>query len=108
MKIGNSPEKLASTPVGTNSAAEAGRGAKPAPTAAGGKSGGPEASAQIQLSSAASSLLAGVPEDGSFDVEKVGRIAQAISEGKFSINADVVADKLIANAQEMLSRAAPH
>ncbi len=107
MKIGNSPEKLASTPVGTNNAAEAGRGgAKPAQVAAGGK--GPEASAQIQLSSAASSLLAGVPDEGSFDVEKVGRIAQAISEGKFSINADVVADKLIANAQEMLSRAAPH
>lgn len=108
MKIGNSPEKLASTPVGTNGAAEAGRGAanKPAQVAAGGK--GPEASAQINLSSAASSLLAGVSEEGSFDAEKVGRIAQAISEGKFSINADVVADKLIANAQEMLSRAAPH
>lgn len=104
MKIGNSPEKMATTPVGTDrpAAADAGR-AKPA---AAGKA--PEASAQIALSSTASKLLAGVPEEGSFDAEKVGRITQAISDGKFRINADAVADKLIANAQEMLGRMTPH
>ncbi|MDN3546557.1 flagellar biosynthesis anti-sigma factor FlgM [Kinneretia asaccharophila] len=106
MKIGNSPEKLASTPVGTNGAAEAPRGgARQAPAVAG---KAPDASAQIKLSSTASAMLSGVAEEGSFDAEKVGRISQAITEGRFSINADAIADKLIANAQEMLARATPH
>lgn len=111
MKIGNSPEKMTATPVGTQGpgAAEAGRskGAQQAPGAAAG-AGKAQASAQIELSSTASKLLNGVSEEGSFDAEKVGRISQAISEGKFSINADAIADKLIANAQEMLSRVQPH
>jgi negative regulator of flagellin synthesis FlgM len=109
MKIGNSPEKTASTPVGTERppAADAGR-AKTAGTATASAGKAPEASAQIALSSTASNLLAGVPEDGSFDTAKVGRISQAITDGKFSINADAVADKLIANAQEMLDRMQPH
>ena len=68
----------------------------------------PEASAKIELSSTATALLAGVPEDGSFDVQKVGRITQAISDGKFTVNAEVIADKLIANAQEVLGRAQAH
>jgi negative regulator of flagellin synthesis FlgM len=112
MKIGNSPEKTASTLVGAERppAADAGRAkmgtTSTAATASGGKT--PEASAQIALSSTASNLLAGVPEDGSFDTAKVGRISQAITDGKFSIDADAVADKLIANAQEMLDRMQPH
>ncbi|MDT8999303.1 flagellar biosynthesis anti-sigma factor FlgM [Paucibacter sp. APW11] len=106
MKIGNSPEKLASTAVATErhgGTSEAGR-----TQANAGAKKGPEASAQIALSSTASSLLNGVSDEGSFDAEKVKRITQAISEGKFSVNADAIADKLIANAQEMLSRASPH
>lgn len=111
MKIGNSPEKMSATPPGTQGpgAAEAGRskGAAQAQAATAG-AGKPQASAQIELSSTASKLLNGVSEEGSFDAEKVGRISKAISEGKFSINADAIADKLIANAQEMLSRMQPH
>lgn len=112
MKIGNSPEKTASTPVGTERAADAGRAKTASATGATGASvssgKAPEASAQIALSSTASNLLAGVPEDGSFDTAKVGRISQAITDGKFSIDAEAVADKLIANAQEMLDRMQPH
>jgi negative regulator of flagellin synthesis FlgM len=59
-----------------------------------------EASAQVELS--ATALLA---SEGDFDAEKVSRIAQAISEGKFTVNAEVIADKLIANAGELLGRA---
>jgi negative regulator of flagellin synthesis FlgM len=43
----------------------------------------------------------GTPE---FDSEKVNRIAQAIRDGKFTVNHEAIADKLIANAQELLSR----
>ena len=60
-----------------------------------------EASAQVALSSAASSLGVSGADD-SFDAEKVQRIALAIREGRFEVNAEAIADKLIANAQELL------
>lgn len=71
---------------------------KPAPA-----QGNGEASAQVALSPAAS-LLVGAEADPAFDAEKVQRIAQAIREGRFVINADTIADKLILNAQELLGR----
>jgi negative regulator of flagellin synthesis FlgM len=57
-----------------------------------------EPSAKVALSSAA---LA-----GDFDSEKVDRIAQAIRDGKFQVNAEAIADKLIANASDLLGRSA--
>lgn len=60
-----------------------------------------EASAQVALSDTAAQLAS----DGTaavFDADKVQRIADAIREGKFVVNADAIADKLIANAQELL------
>jgi negative regulator of flagellin synthesis FlgM len=55
----------------------------------------------VRLSSLASQLLAS--EDAvSFDAGRVAEIKQAISEGKFSINADAIADRLIASARELL------
>lgn len=103
MKIGNSPELNAYTKLSNErtGAADAGK-------AKAGKAGGADAGSQVELSSTASSLIAGSgSEDGSFDAEKVSRIAKAIEEGKFTINADAIADKLIANASEMVSRAQP-
>lgn len=108
MKIGTSPE-VAAAPVGGDKPAAAAAAGRPA--AAGTSSGvkkSPEASTQIELSSTATKLLSGVSEEGSFDVQKVGRITQAITDGKFTVNAEVIADKLIANAQEVLSRRQPH
>ena len=40
-----------------------------------------------------------------FDQAKVDRIAQAIRDGNYQINADAIADKLISNAQELLGKA---
>jgi negative regulator of flagellin synthesis FlgM len=62
------------------------------------------ASAQVQLSAAASSLLGAAPAEADFDADKVARIAQAIENGSFKVNAEVIADKLIANAQELLGK----
>ena len=107
MKIGNSPE-AAAAPVGTDKPAAAQAGRTQPHGAAGGAKKAPEASAQIELSSTATKLLSGVSEEGSFDAEKVSRISQAIAEGKFRVNADAIADKLIANAQELLSRTQTH
>lgn len=63
-------------------------------------------STQVALSSTASALLDG--EDNSFDAAKVERIAQAIRDGSFRINAGAIADKLIDNAQEILARPPQH
>ena len=48
------------------------------------------------------SQLAAGSTEGVFDAEKVQRISEAIRDGKFTVNADAIADKLIANAQELL------
>jgi negative regulator of flagellin synthesis FlgM len=56
---------------------------------------------EVQLSSLASQLQASesaVP----FDVSRVAEIKQAISEGKFSINANAIADRLIDSARELI------
>lgn len=59
-------------------------------------------SAEVALSDTANALRAG-GTDASFDTEKVQRIAQAIRDGQFKPNPERIADKLIANAQELVS-----
>ncbi len=107
MKIGHPADK----PATAAPAATAGHGAPAANAAApavhaAAASAIPaqaDASAKIQLSSAASTLLTGsaTPE---FDAEKVARISKAIDGGSFKINPEVIADKLISNAHELLSK----
>ncbi|HSV71023.1 MAG TPA: flagellar biosynthesis anti-sigma factor FlgM [Methylibium sp.] len=60
-----------------------------------------DAASAVHLSSTAAGLLADAtaPE---FDAAKVERMKQAIADGSFKVNAEVIADKLIANAQELL------
>ena len=63
----------------------------------------PDSSAQVELSSTAASLITaarGAAAD--IDTAKVERIAQAIADGSYKVNAEAIADKLIANAQEVL------
>jgi negative regulator of flagellin synthesis FlgM len=66
-------------------------------------SGEAEPSAKVQLSAASTAAGAAV-EDGSFDKAKVDRITAAIREGRFQVDAGAIADKLIANSQEVLGR----
>jgi negative regulator of flagellin synthesis FlgM len=105
MKIGNSHDGSASPPkaertTSRKSEATATTGNVQHPA----KASAPAASAQVAISSAAQLAAAGTgPDDGSFDAAKVQRISQAISEGKFTVNASAIADKLVANAQELLN-----
>ena len=61
----------------------------------------PEASTKLALSPAAAVLVN--ESNADFDAAKVARIAQAIRDGKFQINAEAIADKLIGNAKELLA-----
>ena len=39
-----------------------------------------------------------------FDADKVARISAQLADGSFKINPEAIADKLIANAQELLTK----
>ena len=96
MKIGNPLDKASLTPV-------SGR-ANPADTGGSKVNGAAaESSSTVALSSAATSLVGSEPD---FDAGKVERISNAISQGQYTVNPEAIADKLLANAQELLSR--PH
>lgn len=103
MKIGHHAEKpgLATpatpAPASTGSAAAAGA---PASTAIPAQA---DPSAKLRLSSTASTLLTG-GTSAEFDAEKVARISKSIEAGTFKVNHGAIADKLIANAQEVLSK----
>lgn len=101
MKIGHPAEKpaaaLAKTGAGTATAAN---GAAAATSAIPAQA---DASAKIELSNTASTLLTtgATPE---FDAEKVARISKSIDDGSFKINPEAIADKLISNASELLGK----
>ncbi len=102
MKIGNNADINAYSKVGGTAAGATEGGAKAAKAGSAAPANG---GSKVELSSTASSLISGTgQDDGSFDAEKVARIASAIEKGEFKINADAIADKLIANASEMLGR----
>jgi negative regulator of flagellin synthesis FlgM len=95
MKIGSLDKQAAVTALQNDRKAQA--AAKDGPQAAG------QPSATVAISPEAS-LLSGAMADPSFDAEKVERLAQAIKEGKFEVDADKIADKLLSNARELLGR----
>ncbi len=63
----------------------------------------PEPSATVALSAQARAAQ-GTSATADFDAEKVNRIAQAIRDGSFKINADAIANKLIEHASEYVGR----
>lgn len=98
MKIGNSTEVYSKDPLtGKPTTASPSRttgtaGAESHTSATLSPLGGTLASLQTELAQPA------------FDAAKVEDIKQAIRDGKFEVNADAVADKLIASVQDLLAR----
>ena len=111
MKIGPSPDHPTPKPVTTGAqapsdATRAAAATASAPAAANlpANDANGNASATIALSSTAASLLSsGV--NAEFDAKKVASISAAIDNGSFKINPEAIADKLISNAQELLTQA---
>ena len=61
---------------------------------------------RVQLSDLGSRLaqLENQFSGSDFDVKKVEEIRNAISEGKFKVNADAIADKLLASVSDLLGK----
>jgi negative regulator of flagellin synthesis FlgM len=97
MKIGPSSSPAADAAALSRANAEAGSAAAKARSQT-------DPGSSVQLSSAAAGLLSAgaTPE---FDAAKVERVRQAIAEGRYTVDAEAIADKLIANAQEVLGAA---
>ena len=100
MKIGHNADKPATLPAATSPAPANDASKAPAATAIPSTA---DASAKVALSSEATSLISG-GSTTDVDAEKVARIAKAIEDGSFKIDPQVIADKLIANAQELLAK----
>ena len=64
-----------------------------------------EASVSVKLSPVTQTMTNGVARSGTdvFNAEKVQAMRTAIENGSFSANAEVIADKLLTNAREMVS-----
>ena len=59
----------------------------------------------VSVSTLARSLEAsGQGEAPDVDMEKVNSVRASIAQGTFKVNAEAIADKLLSNAQEMLTR----
>jgi len=95
MKIGPLENKPALAPAGATR--------KPAPGDAASASSSPEPSAKVELSAAANVIASGLA-DGSFDAQKVERLTRAIRDGRYQIDPQVIADRLLANARDLLDR----
>ena len=96
MKIGPLENKSPLTPAGADRKAASGG-------AATGSATSPEPSAKVELSAAASVIASGVA-DGSFDAQKVERLARAIRDGQYQVDPHAIADKLLAQTRELLER----
>jgi negative regulator of flagellin synthesis FlgM len=96
MKI---PSSLNTPAAGAGSVPDRPGAAKPAAQGA-----QPVASGSVHLSDLSAQLASAVPGPD-FDHAKVEAIKQAIADGKLQVNAENVADRLIANALALQSQA---
>lgn len=97
MKIENSVNSLGSV---------SGSSSKAKPAASPSASNAAPAGAKVQISSRFQEIEAAMENTPVVNSERVAEIKQAIAEGRFQVNAERVADGLIASVKDMLSRAA--
>ena len=103
MKIGQKPDIPSALPQ-TGLAKQAKSPASAAQEATKGALTTSAAGVPVTVSSAARALEQTARTTGDFDAGKVKSVRAAIDKGTFTVNAEVIADKMLANAQEILAR----
>ncbi|WP_313316190.1 flagellar biosynthesis anti-sigma factor FlgM [Pulveribacter sp.] len=108
MKItGNNPELPNARSAQAVAARQQGKAAAPAPAAEAAAQGAQRAAAGAGVPVTLSSNVRAVEpgrQSADFDAAKVKAVKAAIENGTFRVDAEAVADKLLANAFETLSR----
>lgn len=104
MKIGQKPE-LPGVLAQTAPAKQAKTAAPAAEGVAARTASAAVAGVPVTFSNAARALEQTGRNQGDFDAGKVKAVRAAIENGTFKVNAEVVADKMLANTEEFLSRA---
>lgn len=108
MKIESTPDSyIGSVAGGPHKAAPTtGNEAAAAGAASAASAARPQPGVQVTLSSATQALSStGSGGSDVFNAEKVEAMKQAIANGTFQVNAEAIADKMLANAAEMLNGA---
>lgn len=103
MKVNSlSEQSVSTTPAGP--AKPAGRSVASPSSNATAPASEPNAGVEVTLSPVTQTMTNGVARSGTdvFNAEKVQAMRTAIQNGSFSVNAEVIADKLLSNAREML------
>ena len=104
MKIGQGIDLPAAQNAAGLKKADQDKEAAPANMAQKGARGVPSAGAQVSVSTLVRTMEQNDRAVGAdFDSKKVADIKEAIKNGTFKINPEAIADKMLANAQEMLS-----
>jgi negative regulator of flagellin synthesis FlgM len=104
MKIGTGQELPGAVGSASLKKAEQDKSAAPASIAQQSAQAAPSTGASVSVSTLARTLETadrGVGTD--FDSKKVAEIRAAIKDGTFKVDPEAIADKLLSNAQEMLS-----
>lgn len=105
MKVGNNADLTAALSQATAAKQQAKAGASAAETAGRSASDVAGNGVAVTLSASARTSAAG-RSSSDFNAEKVQAVKTAIENGSFRVDAEAVADKLLENAYETLSRAA--
>lgn len=108
MKIGQSPENSVSIQIGNAAASQKNGQASSASAVASSSAAQAPRSAgvAVTMSNMARGLEKAAKGDASSDIDtkKVAAVKASIEDGSFTVNAEAIADKLLANTKEMLDR----
>ena len=104
MKVDSSPDSyIGSVASGPQRAAATPPAAPAGATPAASAPGAPANGVQVTLSSTTQALSGPGNGNDVFNADKVEAMKQAIASGTFQVNAEAIADKMLANAAEMLN-----
>ena len=102
MKIGQTPE-LPSAVAQSNASKQAKAAAPAAQEGAKGAASAAASGVPVTLSRGAREIEQNGRTSSDFDANRVKAVRSAIENGTFKVNAGVIADKMLANAEEIIS-----